>query len=259
MVSAKALLIAGGALVVLQIPVSAWAVDEFPFYITAPAASGYYVKCNGPYYRYSGCVPIGPGAEIRREFYRAEDTFFGAIGRWSCDIRADRQCNTRILAEANFCGPGGRKGPNYVELNWDGGSSLTVNHARACGATSTASVLGQNGEDDKTPARDQDTFNYDGKVGEKVEIKLDRDGSSGSAGSVVTLSVRSFPSSLVVAQRTGEVPLTLKATLPGPVELVVARKGASGDEFRGYYSLEVTPDSGDVGDRKLKPQSDVEQ
>jgi hypothetical protein len=122
----------------------------------------------------------------------------------------------------------------------------------------TTGVLGQNGEDDRTPAQDQDTYNFAGKAGEKVEITLDRDGSRGSAGKIATLRVRTASGS-VLAQRTGSVPLSLELALPGPVEVVVRRQPGDGDAFRGYYALEVVAESGDIGDRQLKPSVNVEQ
>ena len=84
------------------------------------------------------------------------------------------------------------------------------------------------------------------------------DGGSGSAGEVATLRVRT-PNGAVLGERTGVVPLALDVTLPGTVEIAVSRQLGHGDPLRGYYVLEVIPQSGDIGDRKLRPSANVEQ
>jgi hypothetical protein len=45
---------------------SVLAAPELPFLITAPPVSGYHVRCAGPFFRSSGCVPFGPGEEYSR-------------------------------------------------------------------------------------------------------------------------------------------------------------------------------------------------
>ena len=113
-----------------------------------------------------------------------------------------------------------------------------------------SSVLGQNGEDDASPAEDLDTFTFEGKLGEKVKVKLGHDGSLGSAGEVATLRVRGQGAG-VIGQRSGPVPLALELTLPGPVEITVLRTPGKGDAFRGFYALSVQLASGDIGEREL--------
>ena len=223
----------------------------YPFLMTSDEAS-FSIKCDGFWFRTSGCVALnGPN---HQEFYRAISTLFSASGQWSCSVFARPDC-TRLTAANLFCLPNGKS--VNVELGFSGGR-LTVNQPVNCSMATTRSVLGQNGEADETPAQDIDTFRFAGKPGEKVKVTLDRDGGSGSAGEVATLRVRA-PGGGVLGQRTGGVPLALDATLPGPVEITVLRQPGEGDAFRGYYSLEVAPRSGDVGNRQLVPTLDVEQ
>lgn len=240
----------------LQLPNSANAVDRFPFRLTWGGGANLYIQCVGPWYRTSGCVPIGPGSYGHHEFYSAEDTVFSAVGRWGCTIHRNSGCSSG-QASAVFCGPGGHGWPTEVELKFEN-DNLTVNQARTCTEVKATSVLGQNGEDDASPAQDLDTYSFAGKPGEKVEVRLGRDGSGGSAGEVATLRVRAT-NGAVLGQRTGTVPLSLDVTLPGTVEVAVSRQRGNGDPLRGYYELEIIPQSGDIGERKLRPSADVEQ
>ena len=41
--------------------------------------------------------------------------------------------------------------------------------------------------------------------------------------------------------------------------MAVLRQPGDGEPLRGDYALEVAPESGDVGDRQLKPTANVEQ
>lgn len=255
-VSAKAALAALGAIVAVQLPLAASAADEFPFQLTWSGGSGLYIQCVGPWYRTSGCVRIGPAALDHQEFYRAEDTLFSAIGRWGCTIHGNDQCLAG-KASAVFCGPGGNGKSSTVELAYDGGGTLTVNQSRTCGATLASSTLGQNGEADDTPAQDVDTYSFEGKPGEKVEIVLDRDGSSGSAGDTATLRVRAA-NGASLGQRTGTVPLSLDVTLRGTIEVAVSIQPGNGEPLRGSYVLEIISKSGDIGERKLRPTNNVE-
>lgn len=256
-ISGKAALAAIGAMAALQLPLAASAADQFPFQLSWSGGSGLYIQCTGPWYRTSGCVRIGPGALDHQEFYRAEDTLFSAVGRWGCTIHGNDQCLSG-KASAVFCGPGGKGKSNTVELEYDGGGTLTVNQSRTCGAALASSTLGQNGEADDSPAQDLDTYSFEGKPGEKVEITLDRDGSSGSAGEIATLRVRAA-NGAVLGQRQGAVPLVLAVTLPGTVEIAVSRGSGKGEAFRGGYEVEVAAQSGDIGARKLRPSSNVEE
>lgn len=241
---------------ILLAPMAAWAADDIPFAITG-AVNGT-IACRGPGFgdlapRLSGCRRFDPGR--RQVFYSADDNIFTPFGRWGCTIHTN--CGESEVpevpkAEVVFCLSSDR-----VELHWDGGASLTANQPLICISTLVRSVLGQNGEGDTTPAQDRDTFKFAGKAGEGVEVRLDRDASSGSAGKIATLHVRA-PSGAVLAQRTGTVPLSLKLTLPGPVEVAVLRQPSDGEAFRGYYQLAVTPEAGALGDRQLVPSADVE-
>ena len=62
----------------------------------------------------------------------------------------------------------------------------------------------------------------------------------------------------VLAQRTGAVPLSLDVTLPGKVEIAVSRQPGKAAPLRGYYDLQVTPASGNIGERVLTPTTNVE-
>ena len=275
--SARAALAAIGAMIALQLPNSAHA-DRYPFRLTWGGGANLYIKCDGPWHRSSGCLPIGPGSYGHHEFYYAEDGFFSAVGGWGCAILRNFACIGSRVDTVQFCGPGANGGPKEVEVKFEN-NKLTVNQPTKCTAARATSVLGQNGEADRTPARDTDTYRFAGKPGEKVEVTLDRDGSGGSAGAVATLRVRAA-SGATLGQRTGAVPLTLKVTAPGAVEIDVRewrpgtcdellsgcdppecheslRRGC--DWLAGYYDLEVIPQSGDIGERKLRPSSDVEQ
>ncbi|MGD9508901.1 MAG: hypothetical protein AB7O95_08405 [Geminicoccaceae bacterium] len=244
------------AIAALQLPNSASAVDKFPFRLTWSGGAKLYIQCVGPWYRTSGCVPIGPGSYSHHEFYYAEENFLGATGRWGCNIHANSSCSPG-KAPVDFC-LGVRGQPTEVELEYDGGGTLTVNQPRRCTGAMATGVLGQNGESDDSPGQDLDTYSFEGKPGQKMEIRLDRDGSGGSAGEVATLRVRAAGGA-VLGQRTGAVPLSLDVTVPGTIEVAVSRRPGHGDPFRGYYELEVIPQSGDIGERKLRPSADVEQ
>ncbi len=254
--SAKFAMAAIGAITILQVANPAGAVDRYPFRLTWVGGQKLYLICNGPLFRTSGCVAIGPGSYGHLEFYAAENGFGGPTGNWGCNIvKGDFLCLSGHQAPVDFClGEPGK--PTEVELQYAGGV-LSVNQPTKCGAARATSVLSQNGEDDSSPAQDLDSYSFAGKPGERVKVKLRRDGSGGSAGEVATLRVRA-PSGAVLAQRTGAVPLALDVTLPGQVEIVVSRKPGDGDALRGSYDLEVIPPSGTVGDRVLTPTANVE-
>jgi len=250
--------IATAAAVTLLAPIAAWAANDIPFAITG--AAGGTVSCRGPGIgdivpRLSGCRRFD--ARRREVFYAADDNIFSLFGSWSCSIFT--QCGESEIpedpkAEVAFCLSSG-----YVELEWDGDASLTANQPRFCTSALVHSVLGQTGEGDSTPAQDIDSFTFAGKTDERVEFTLGRDGTAGSIGQIATLRVRAR-SGGVVGERTGAVPIKLELNLPGPVEVAVIRNGArsGGDAFRGYYSLEARPQSGNVGRRQLVPSVNVE-
>lgn len=256
--SAKFTLAAIGAIAIIQTANPASAVDRYPFRFTWGGGEKLYLICNGPLFRTSGCVPIGPGSYGHHEFYAAENGFGGPTGKWGCNIvKGDALCLSGRQAPVDFClGEPGK--PTEVELEYAGGGALSVNQPAKCGAARATSILSQNGEDDSSPAQDLDSYSFPGKAGERVKVRLDRDGSGGSAGEVASLRVRA-PNGNVLAQRTGAVPLSLDVTLPGRVEIVVSRQPGNGDALRGYYDLEVIPSSGAVGERTLTPTESVEQ
>ena len=255
--STRAVLVAVGAFAALHSP--SWAsAGTFPFSITQTAGGQISVECAGPWGRVSLCHAVPIVYNEGYPFYSAEDNLFSAVGTWWCAAYRGSICNSRQkIAETHFCGPGAGNSPPHVDLTVDE-RTLTVNQTSSCTGTVVRSVLGQNGEDDDdTPAQDTDTFGFASNAGEAVEIKLGRDGSAGSAGDIATLRVRS-PNGGVIAERTGAVPLALKTTLPGPVEIIVLRSPSNGAGLRGGYEIEVVPLSSDVGGRRLRPSPNVE-
>lgn len=238
-------------LVVLQSMAAASAAD-IDFSLTT--SQEVEIRCNGPWVRISPCAHLQASGAAQK-FYTAEDNFLDPYGSWHCQVhkKVRREfCSVAQVGYVEFCVLTPK-----VDLKWDG-SSLSVNQNPRCRLAQASSVLGQNGEDDASPAQDLDTYSFEGKPGEKVEVRLGRDGSGGSAGEVATLLVRAA-NGTVLGQRTGAVPLSLDVTLPGTVEVAVSRRPGDGDPLRGYYDLEVIPTSGDIGDRKLRPSPNVEQ
>ena len=65
------------------------------------------------------------------------------------------------------------------------------------------------------------------------------------------------PPNNVLAEKKGNLPLRLKATLNGQVPVQVIRD-ASPNAFRGFYTVELIP-SGVIDDRQLMPTESVEQ
>ena len=63
----------------------------------------------------------------------------------------------------------------------------------------------------------------------------------------------------MLGQRTGSVPLSIELTLPGPIEVAVRRQIGDSEPFRGFYTLEVAPELGDVDGRQLNPTANVER
>jgi hypothetical protein len=248
-----AVAVAAGAL-----PTTAQAGREYSFWITSAGGPDLALLCAGPWFRTSDCVQIGPDAVDRKQFYDAEDDLFSAVGPWSCIAFPRGRClKGSALSSVKFCGPGQPGHADVVELEFDG-LSLRSNQAESCASAAVTGVLGQTGEADDTPARDVDTYGFAGRPGEQVEISLGRDGSGGSAGAVATLRLRARDGG-AIGERTGRVPLSLDATLPGPIEISVLRRPGDGDALRGSYTLEVTPRAGDSQGRQLAPSLDVEQ
>ncbi|MGD9508900.1 MAG: hypothetical protein AB7I59_00150 [Geminicoccaceae bacterium] len=211
------------------------------------------IRCNGPWARISPCAHL-QASGAAQNFYTADDNFLDPYGVWHCQVhkKVRREfCSVAELGFVQFCVLTPK-----VDLKWDG-SSLTVNQTPRCRLARAGSVLGQNGEADDSPAQDLDTYTFEGKPGEQVEIALDRDGSSGSAGDTATLRVRSAGGA-VLGKRTGSVPLSLEVTLTGLVEVAVSIQPGGGEPLRGSYVLQVIPKSGDIGERKLRPTRNVE-
>jgi hypothetical protein len=97
-------------------------------------------------------------------------------------------------------------------------------------------------------------------AGEELEIVLDRDGSSGSDGSIARLRVRDAFGE-PIDQETGPLPLTLNVTAPSDDGILIAIESVDADDgeaFRGGYTIEITSADGSVGDRLTAPRPDVE-
>lgn len=255
--SRSAILIAVGTFAALHSPALVKAEGSFPFSIASSGGVDLAIVCHGPWFRVSDCESTGPGVVSRRVFYQADNNFLSPIGQWDCVAYPFGHCTRGTSIDlVTFCGPGERGSPTNVDLTFDG-KNLSVNQSATCASAHTVSVLAYNGEEDASPAQDLDSYSFAGKPGEQVKVKLDRDGSAGSAGEVATLRVRAA-NGAVLGQRTGAVPLSLDLTLPGAVEIAVSRDPGNGDPLRGYYDLEVIPKSGGIGERKLRPTANVE-
>ena len=251
------------AAALLQLSARAGA-ESYPFAITVDSSrDSVAIICSGPNLRSSDCKEV-PGRGARTVFYTAESTIFPVQGNWAC--AAFTACFLgNQLATHQFCGPNAGAAPKQVELvlRSPGGSSLSSNQISSCDEAAIGvpllahSVLGQTGEGDPTRAEDRDTYVFAGKAGEAVEVVLDRDGSTGSVGAVATLRLRSRGGA-VLGEDTGPVPLRLKATLPGEVEVLVLRDGKANNALRGGYEISVTPASGDLEGRSLRPTENVE-
>ena len=209
------------------------------------------VRCNGPWVRISPCAHLQASGAAQK-FYTAEDNFLDPYGSWHCQVhkKVRREfCSVSQLGYVEFCVLTPK-----VDLKWDG-SSLTVNQTPRCRLAQAKSVLGQDGEDAVT-RQDIDTFAYAGQRAEQVDVELIVDGSNGAINGEATLRVVDPPNN-VLAEKKGELPLRLKATLNGEVQIQVVR-GTSPNAFRGFYQLEVTP-AGGVGQRLLRPTESVEE
>jgi len=250
---------------------SAYAVDDIFFSLTHHHQPSVAVKCGGPWGRSSGCVTLRPGEN--QVFYKADDNGLKPHGLWTCELFIGVSCTSHdLVALTRFC----NRNNDPVQLTYDGGFSSNMPPCPSTPAPArTSSVLGFDGED-ASPHREIDTFDFEGEVGETVDVVLDIDGSAGGIGEVATLRVLS-ESGRAIAEETGPLPLTLEAFLEGPSAIVVerARRG-TGVPFRGYYTLEIAPlsgesdaasasvesdaasDSGETGERLLVPREDVE-
>lgn len=226
------------------------------FYISAPVgAPAATIQCVGPW-RQSNCHTIHPG-DSPQFFYCADQTIFSMWGQWSCDIvRTPNTCTNfdDQVTGVDFCIES--TDPRTVNLTWDGASGLThdANHP-ACTNIEAAGFLGHTAG----PGGDRDTYDLAGRPGERLRVKLDRDGAAGGTGEVATVEVKSL-SGAALSQRTGRLPFTLDLTLAdaGVVLEVGSAQARQGDAFRGGYILSVRPGAGKVGERLLKPRRNVE-
>jgi hypothetical protein len=234
---------------------------DVPFTLTG-SPDGFYIQCNGPWFRTSGCAKIVAGDfgfVDNWNFYTAEDNFlFPITDRWNCWVTTsgpDQSCDkhtqpTEVFFRIDNNTTAVRLSAAQFELKVEGAAPP---NARAVYARS---ALGQNGED-AGRASDFDRFDFAGETGETIEAKLDRDGAAGSMGRIATLRLLDR-SGATLAQRTGELPLEVKASLASPGLLVEVAQVRADGGFRGYYSLRLTPTDGEAGDRRIKPTGSVE-
>lgn len=235
--------------------------ETVPFRIFAPTGKFGNVRCGEAVGRLSDCS-FFRGPIVREDvtpFYTAENNFLFPLnaGTWFCQVGGADNCKS-VLVRKEFCitkrtiQEGGA-----VDLIWDGAFGLEINQA-SCHSErfprSSGGVLGQDGEDAAT-REDVDSFSLNSHAGQSVEVVLAIDGAAGAINGSATLRLLDASKS-VVAQRKGELPLKLKATLPGPVRVQVSRSGAP-SSFRGFYSIDVTPEGGDP-DLMLLATEDVE-
>ena len=251
------------ALVFAQLCAAATAVaKDVPFTLTG-SPNGFYVQCIGPWFRTSGCVKIVSEPESgfvdNWNFYTAEDNFlFPIMGQWNCWVTTsgpDQSCfkhtqPTEVFFRIDNNTTAVRLVAAQFELKVEGAAPP---NARAAFARS---VLGQNGED-AGRAPEFDRFDFAGETGETIEAKLDRDGAAGSMGQIATLRLLDR-SGATLAQRTGELPLEVKASLASPGLLVEVAQVRADGGFRGYYSLRLKPTDGEAGDRPIRPTGSVE-
>lgn len=226
-----------------------------PFTITvAPVAPfNQDIQCLGPWGRESAVrlVEAGEGPQF---FYCADQTIFSMWGRWECSIFTCDIFGCDTAADIHFCIES--TGPAAVDLTWDGSSTLAVNANDTCKGIETAGFLGHTGN----PAHgDRDVYDFAGRPGESVRVRLDRDGTGGGTGEAATLKVES-KSGAALAQKTGKLPITLDVTLAdaGIALSAVSAEGGPGDPYRGGYVLSVRPGSGKAEERLLRPRPNVE-
>ena len=233
---------------------SAHAADEIPFSIGSNAYG--YFECRGPYFRNSGCAGLDATTfEHPQLFYRADNNFLSPFhDKWVCRKFEHAGCDEVPTARLEFC----LENPQVI-LQYDAHKNvITANQPdESCAGVApiTRSVLGFGGEDDGT-RQDVDAFVFAGKSREQVEVEVDIDGVSGGINGAVTLRLVDPPNN-VLAEKKGNLPLRLKATLNGQVQVQVIRD-ASPKAFRGFYTVELIP-SGAMDDRQLVPTESVEQ
>ncbi|MGD9510091.1 MAG: hypothetical protein AB7X49_16230, partial [Geminicoccaceae bacterium] len=197
----------------------------------------------------------------RALFYVAQDNAISPFGVGDCYLTIGRgPQDAHLQDKISFCLD---RRNIKVELQ-SSGDKLSVDaplYVSGSGCEADEGIqanafLGHDGED-ATPGQDRDTFDFAGKRGERVRVKLERDGGIGSLGTGALLRVLDQGGG-EIARRHGAPPLKLDLTLPGPVRIVVQREGEIRDGFRGGYMLTVTPASGRAERRVLLPREDVE-
>ena len=182
---------------------------------------------------------------------------FSMWGAWHCTIfKQDGTGGARTLHEVDFCIES--TGPAEVDLTCDGGDKFTVNADSLCASAATSGFLGHGSPDGIDGSRDGDRFSFTGTAGERMRVTLTPNGTTGGTGAVVTLEARS-QAGATLASRTARLPISFDVALTD-ADLVLAVREAvgTGDPFRGGYILSVTPRSGKLGKRLLRPHPNVE-
>jgi hypothetical protein len=128
------------------------------------------------------------------------------------------------------------------------------NEPPPCASASAAAFLG----DARVPGQlDRDGFRFDGKAGEQVTVRLERDGARGSTGEIAQLSLRHEDGG-TLDQRKGALPLELTVTLPHTGSYVSEATEVTDDAaFRGHYRLTVKSSNSKAA-LKLEPLRSTE-
>jgi hypothetical protein len=216
--------------------------DEIPFFLTNNASTEMCIDCTGPWLRDSALGPVPKGAQ-HFHFYSAEINIFPPFGQWTCFIQQPLNGSCVFTgAPVNF---------SQVELCADNRPAITTdgvelvgtdsqlisvnNEPPPCDSADAAAFLG----DTQVGHLDRDGFRFDGKAGEQVTVRIERDGARGNTGKIARLSVRQEHGGML-DQRKGALPLELTVTLPRTGRYVSdATEVADHAAFRGYYRLKV--------------------
>ena len=256
-----------------------WAERTIPFMIDGANHGRGMIYCTGPWGRRSACV----STEGHRNptFYEAWDNALSANGPWECtfgyykkygenycsfDARSPKFSVKFYLNENNaavqliLTNGGQSDGSLSVNLPDKQGYALqtgTLDRQPAAASALAASAAAAT----KVAASgsDVDTYEFPARAGEKLAVRLDRDGAAGSAGSLVGLRVLDAGGG-VIAQRRGKIPLEVEVTAPSAgIRIAVESVSGKDDQsFEGGYAIEVTPRSGQLGNRLTKPEANVE-
>jgi hypothetical protein len=246
---------------------------DIDFKVTTVDSNVACILIQGPWSRDSGYIRLNNNTT--EVVYSAVENLFSPYGDWvigrflDCDPlrRIEREvfCVDRAPVELRVSGGNidffslpkcggyvaGSDGYQAAASAYLGGESARP-AASAARATATAAAGG-------AAPHGGDSFRFEGKAGDTIELVLDRDGAQGSAGKLARLSLRQV-NGAALGQRQGAVPLKLAATLPAAggyvVHVAEVTGGPGGEPFRGYYQLRV--DSASDAEILLEPLESVE-